>query len=130
MFKVNNKYTRTTPIVFIVYFEHISHLVLVFSIVNFEQVNAGWAVTLHQQDLCRYNNPNESTLDVFCRNMKFKMSRNQNNTTTNSRHSCNSEQQTASNLHQTCRSRQQKNVNTKHLPIYYKRIHVQRNQGH
>ena len=32
MFKVNN----------IVYFEHISHLALVFSIVNFEHVNADW----------------------------------------------------------------------------------------
>ena len=31
---------------FIVKFEHISHFVLVFvSIVNFEQVNAGWIVT-------------------------------------------------------------------------------------
>ena len=33
--------------VFIVNFEHISHLVLVVSIVNFEQVNAGWAFSLH-----------------------------------------------------------------------------------
>ena len=30
--------------VFIVSFENISHLVLVFFIVNFEQVNVGWAV--------------------------------------------------------------------------------------
>ena len=46
MFKVNNK--DTTPRhwrhsgVFIVNFEHVSHLVLVVSIVNFEQVNASW----------------------------------------------------------------------------------------
>ena len=38
MFKVNNKDTRTTPLAI----EHISHLFLVFFIVNFEQVNAGW----------------------------------------------------------------------------------------
>ena len=61
MFKVNNrntrarceiylKLTRKTPErrhwhrsgVFIVNFEYISHLVLVFLFVNFEQVNAGW----------------------------------------------------------------------------------------
>ena len=41
MFKVNNKDTRTIkiPVIFIVNFGHISHLVL---IVNFEQVNPGW----------------------------------------------------------------------------------------
>ena len=39
MFKVNNKDTSG---VFIVNFEHILHLILVFSIVNLEQVNAGW----------------------------------------------------------------------------------------
>ena len=61
MFKLNNRNTRTRCEIFskltintserrhwrrfgslIVNFEHISHLVLVFSIVNFEQVNAGW----------------------------------------------------------------------------------------
>ena len=66
MFKVSNRNTVTryemcskltikTPErrqwrgsgVFIVNFEHISHLVLVVSIVNFEQVNAGWAFSLH-----------------------------------------------------------------------------------
>ena len=40
MFKVNNKDTKTTPLalfgVFIVNFEHISHLCSSFSIVNFE----------------------------------------------------------------------------------------------
>ena len=45
MFKVNNKDTRTMPLasfgVFIVNFEHISHLVLMF-LVNIEQVNADW----------------------------------------------------------------------------------------
>ena len=39
MFKVNNKDTRTTPER---RFEHISHLVLVFFIVNFEHVTADW----------------------------------------------------------------------------------------
>ena len=57
MFKVNNRNTRTrcdicskltikTPEwrqnVFIGNFEHISHLVLVFLLLTFEQVNAGW----------------------------------------------------------------------------------------
>ena len=46
MFKVNNKDTRTTPRrrsgVFIVNFEHILHLALVASFVNFEQVSPGW----------------------------------------------------------------------------------------
>ena len=57
MFKVNNRNTRTrcdicskltikTPEwrqnVFIVNFEHTSHLVLVFLLLTFEQVNAGW----------------------------------------------------------------------------------------
>ena len=37
MFKVNNKDTKT--LTFIVNFEHISHLCLSVSIVNFEQVN-------------------------------------------------------------------------------------------
>ena len=41
MFKVNNKNTRTTPwhrsVVFIINFEHISYLVLVFFFVNFER---------------------------------------------------------------------------------------------
>ena len=41
MFKVNNKATKTTP-GFIVNFEHISHLCSSVSIVNFEQINAGW----------------------------------------------------------------------------------------
>ena len=44
MLQVNNKDIRTTPIasfcVFIVNFEHILHLVLVFLL--FEQVNADW----------------------------------------------------------------------------------------
>ena len=48
MFKVNNKDTRTTQSrrsdLFIVNFEHISHLVLVFSIANFEHIIAGWDV--------------------------------------------------------------------------------------
>ena len=53
MFKVNNRNNRTryqicskltikTPGVFIVNFEHISHHVLVFLIVNFEKVYADW----------------------------------------------------------------------------------------
>ena len=51
MFKVNNKDTKTTPMVFwnsrrfgafIVNFEHISHLCSSVSIVNFEHVIAGW----------------------------------------------------------------------------------------
>ena len=64
MFKVNNKNTKTrckicskltikTPQqrqwrrsgVFIVNFEHISHLVLMGFFVNFEQENAGWDLT-------------------------------------------------------------------------------------
>ena len=47
MFKVNNKDTRTTPVAsfwcFIVNFGHISHPSSSVSIVNFKQVNAGWA---------------------------------------------------------------------------------------
>ena len=39
MFKVNNKVNFR---VFIVNFEHISHLCSSVSIVNFEKVNAGW----------------------------------------------------------------------------------------
>ena len=46
MFKVNNRNARTRceicSGVLIVNFEHISHLVLVFSIVNFDQANADW----------------------------------------------------------------------------------------
>ena len=52
MFKVNNRNTRTkciicskltkTPGVFIVKFEHNMQLFVVFSNVNFEQVNTGW----------------------------------------------------------------------------------------
>ena len=42
MFKVNYKDTKKTPYVFIVNFKHISHLCSTASIVNFEQVNAGW----------------------------------------------------------------------------------------
>ena len=44
MFKVNNKDTKTMPRfgVFIVNFEHISHLCPSVSIVNSGQVNAGW----------------------------------------------------------------------------------------
>ena len=41
MFKVNNKDTKTTG-VFVVNFEHISHLCSRVSIVNFEHVIAGW----------------------------------------------------------------------------------------
>ena len=41
MFKVNNKDTRTTR-----HIEHISYLVLVFYIVNFKQVNAGWVINV------------------------------------------------------------------------------------
>ena len=55
MFKVNNRNTRTRcgsarrrSGVFIVNFEHISHLVL---IVNFEQVNANWISK--QEDLIK-----------------------------------------------------------------------------
>ena len=46
MFKVNNKDTKTMPHfgVFIVNFEHISHLCPSVSIVNFEHVIAGWEV--------------------------------------------------------------------------------------
>ena len=49
MFKVNNKDTKTTPRrfgVFIVNFERISHLCSSVSIVNFEQVNNGWVLTV------------------------------------------------------------------------------------
>ena len=47
MFKVNNKDTTTMSLprrsgVFIVNFKHISHLASLFSVVRFEQVNAGW----------------------------------------------------------------------------------------
>ena len=53
MFKVNNRNTKQiceicstvtikTSDVFTVDFEHISHLVLVLTIVDFEQVIAGW----------------------------------------------------------------------------------------
>ena len=56
MFKVNNKDTRTMPSgVFIANFEHISHFVLVFFIVNFEQVNAGWDIfheTTNLSNIC------------------------------------------------------------------------------
>ena len=45
MFKVNDKDTKMMPLrrfgVFIVNFEHISHLCSSVSIVDFEQVNAG-----------------------------------------------------------------------------------------
>ena len=43
MFKVSNKDTKTKP-----NFEHISHLYSNVSIVNFEQVNAGWVNTQEQ----------------------------------------------------------------------------------
>ena len=42
MFKINNKVIKVNK-VFIVNFEHISHLCSSVSIVNFEQVNAGWS---------------------------------------------------------------------------------------
>ena len=45
IFKVNNKDTKMMPRrfgVFIVNFEHISHLCSSVSIVNFEEVNTGW----------------------------------------------------------------------------------------
>ena len=48
MFKVNNKDTKTAPFVFIVNSEHISYLSFSVSIVNFEQVNAGWETSLSQ----------------------------------------------------------------------------------
>ena len=51
MFKVNNKATKTTSLAneaSIAYFEHISHLCCSVSIVNFEQVNAGWVTGLKQ----------------------------------------------------------------------------------
>ena len=45
MFRVNNKDTRTMPLatltLFIVNFEHISHLVHSVSVVNFEHIIAG-----------------------------------------------------------------------------------------
>ena len=44
MFKVNNKDTWRFFGVFIVNFEHISHLSSSVFIVNFEHVIAGWAV--------------------------------------------------------------------------------------
>ena len=48
MFKVNSKDTKTTPLVsfgvFIVSFEHVSHLCSSVSIVNFEHVIAGWDI--------------------------------------------------------------------------------------
>ena len=51
MFKVNNKDTRTTSLalfgVFTANFEHISHLVLVFAIFNFEHVIVGYATNSH-----------------------------------------------------------------------------------
>ena len=40
MFKVNNRNVWCRSGVFIVNFEYISHLVLVFLLLNFEQVNA------------------------------------------------------------------------------------------
>ena len=43
MFKVNSRRHRRRFGVFIVNFEHISHLCSSVSIVNFEQVSAGWA---------------------------------------------------------------------------------------
>ena len=62
MFRVNNKETRTTPWrqwrhsgVFIVNFEHISHLALSSApIANSEQpqVNAGWAAITHAKEPC------------------------------------------------------------------------------
>ena len=42
MFKVNNKDTRRRSGIFIVTFEHISHLNCSASIVNFEHVFADW----------------------------------------------------------------------------------------
>ena len=49
MFKVNNKDTKWHQWhrfgVFIVNFEHISHLCSSVSIANFEQVNAGWVTS-------------------------------------------------------------------------------------
>ena len=48
MFKVNNRNTRTRcEGVFIIKFEHISHLALV-SIVKFEQVTADWVSPKHK----------------------------------------------------------------------------------
>ena len=42
MFKVNNRRHWRRSSVFIVNFERISHLVLVFLLLTFEEVNAGW----------------------------------------------------------------------------------------
>ena len=42
IFKVDNKKS-----VFIANIEHMSHLVLVFLLLNFEQVNAGWVINVH-----------------------------------------------------------------------------------
>ena len=42
MFKTSNEEQWHHSAIFIVNFEHISDLVLAFSILNFEQVNAGW----------------------------------------------------------------------------------------
>ena len=43
MFKINNKVIKVNKVFIIVNFEHISHLCSSVSIVNFEQVNAGWS---------------------------------------------------------------------------------------
>ena len=51
MFKVNNEDTKTTRRrfgVFIVNFEHISHLCSSVSFVNFEHVIAGWEAALYR----------------------------------------------------------------------------------
>ena len=42
IFKVDNKNS-----VFIANIEHISHLLPVFLLLNFEQVNAGWVINVH-----------------------------------------------------------------------------------
>ena len=55
MFKVNNKDTRTTPWrrsgIFIVNFEHISHLVLVFLLLTLSRKIAGWVVPFLEEPL-------------------------------------------------------------------------------
>ena len=49
---INSRQLWRRSVVFIVNFEHISHLALSVSIINFEQINAGW-VSKHTQ---RYSN--------------------------------------------------------------------------
>ena len=62
MYKVNNKTTKTTNIEHFS-FEHISHLCSSVSIVNFEQVNAGWDAEMNATNhKARKNKPGEKTV--------------------------------------------------------------------